>query len=109
MDQIKARKITRSAERAVAKFLSEQSQRPEAQPTIEPQAQPTVKFEPQPTVKTSALIRACRYLFNLHSRKRKVVFFSVFGILCAIAITFGVTMVKIPPVAKSESVTTQDG
>jgi hypothetical protein len=121
LEQIKAKEITPAAEQTVSKFLSEQQQGSEVKPAEKPQIpvkeHEVVKFlkheqqdfDYQTPKKTCAFIRACRYLFNLHSRKRKVAFFSVLAILFAIAITFGVTtMVKIPPVAKSEQATIQE-
>ncbi len=93
LEQIKSEGTSPTAEKAVVKFLKHEPQ----------------ELDYEPPVKINAFIRICRYLFNLHSRKRKVAFFSALAILFAIAITFGVTtMVKIPPVAKSEQATTQE-
>ncbi|MBN1804520.1 MAG: tandem-95 repeat protein [Sedimentisphaerales bacterium] len=106
------------------KFEPQPAAKHEDRPTIKPEEQPVVKFEDrlvaklkalpaeklenQPTEKANAFIRACRYLFNLHSRKRKVAFFSVLAILFAIAITFGVSMIKSTHVAVPDTITTQE-
>ncbi len=62
----------------------------------------------QPAETISALARICRNLFHPKSRKRKVALFSALAILSAIAITFGVSVVKSPPVAKPDRATTQE-
>ncbi len=62
----------------------------------------------QPAETISALARICRNLFHPKSRKRKVALFSALATLSAIAITFGVSVVKNPLVAKPGRVTTQE-
>jgi hypothetical protein len=83
---------TRSADQAVVKFLTKEQQSPDAQP-----------------IKTAnILIRICRNIIHPKSKKTKIALFSSLAILSVIAITFGVSVVNSPPVAKPGSATTQE-
>jgi VCBS repeat-containing protein len=62
----------------------------------------------RPPETINALLRICRNVFHPQSRKTKVALFSALAILSAIAITFGVSVVNRPPVAKPDIVTTQE-
>ncbi len=55
-----------------------------------------------------AFTQICWNLFHPKSRKMKVAFFSILAIFSAIAIAFGVSVVKGPPVAKPGSAITQE-
>jgi len=54
------------------------------------------------------LKRICSNLFHLISRKRKVALLSALAILFVIAITFGISIVTKPPVARPDNVTTRE-
>jgi len=62
-----------------------------------------------PPIETAnILIRICRNIIHPKSKKRKVALFSALATLSVIALTFGVSIVKNPPVARPGSATTQE-
>ncbi|MHC4728894.1 MAG: Ig-like domain-containing protein, partial [Planctomycetota bacterium] len=64
--------------------------------------------EAHPAQTKRAFTQICRNLIHPKSRKMKVALFSVLATLSAIAITFGVSVINSPPVAKSGIATTQE-
>ena len=80
------------AEQAVVKFLTKDRQSPDS----------------QPTETKNALARILRNIFHPKSKKRKVALFSALATFSVIAITFGVSVVKNPAVAKPGRATTQE-
>ena len=62
----------------------------------------------QPIKTANILIRICRNIIHPKSKKRKIALFSALATLSVIAIAFGVSVVKTPPVAKPGRATTQE-
>ncbi len=80
------------ANQAVVKFLTKERKSPDS----------------QPTEAKNALARIWQNIFHPKSKKRKVALFSALATLSVIAITFGVSVVKNPAVAKPGRATTQE-